>query len=402
MNRERTLFLVSAHNCLSQRAWIAPSDLGHDLGVVAVDSDAEMQPDVAEHQPGLIVRPSLKPMIPESIWSRHRSLIVHPGPVQDRGADSRTSSIVLLGSADYFSNGIHLNVIEAADDPTAQSWRNLVAINEVVREILQTDSHVLVSALAGDPVAGGVLPALIGDYVVAREDIVVNPFYKGMGDLYLSEYWTYVLLRRVGRQIAVGLTGAPFTPVGAGHATRIGLLDDVFGATLARVLISPGARRAACRRGGCVQRRPEEKRRRREPYEPAKPLEAYRRQGLTRPHECFFGPDCSDHKARRRLATSSPPRRRETTRRYARPTAATVRDPLNSPPTQGPARTVPREVLPRPGFGGRRGRGLASGHALLRAAGDRVTRARPAHRSACRPRRHRAEPAKAGLGNHSR
>ena len=37
-----------------------------------------------------------------------------------RGADTRV--IVLMGGADFFSNGIHLNVIEAADDPAAESW----------------------------------------------------------------------------------------------------------------------------------------------------------------------------------------------------------------------------------------------------------------------------------------
>ena len=71
-------------------------------------------------------------------------------------ARSRTSVIVLLGGDDYFSNGIHLNVIEAAEDPAAESWRNLVAIDDLVREIVQTDSHLVVSALAGDAAAGGV------------------------------------------------------------------------------------------------------------------------------------------------------------------------------------------------------------------------------------------------------
>ena len=113
-------------------------------------------------------------------------------------ADSRTRVIVLLGGSDYFSNGIHLNVIEAAEDPAAESWRNLVAINDLVRDIVQTDSHLVVSALAGDAAAGGVPLALAGDNVVAREDIVLNPYYQHMGGLYGSEYWTYLLPRRVG------------------------------------------------------------------------------------------------------------------------------------------------------------------------------------------------------------
>ena len=103
-----------------------------------------------------------------------------------------------MGGSDFFSNGIHLNVIEAADDPAAESWRNLVAIDDLVREIIDTDSHLVLSALAGDAAAGGVPLALAADYVVAREDVVLNPYYGHMGGLYGSEYWTYLLPRRVG------------------------------------------------------------------------------------------------------------------------------------------------------------------------------------------------------------
>ena len=140
--------------------------------------------------------------------------------------------IVLLGGGDYFSNGIHLGVIEASDDPGTESWRNLVAINDLVRDIVQTDSHLVVSALAGDAAAGGVPLALAADRVVAHEDIVLNPYYQHMGGLYGSEYWTYLLPRRVGPHLATRLTSAPFTPLGALRATRIGLLDAMFSADL--------------------------------------------------------------------------------------------------------------------------------------------------------------------------
>ena len=43
----RILFLVSAHNGLSQRAWIALTELGHDVAVAVVDSAAEMEAAVA-------------------------------------------------------------------------------------------------------------------------------------------------------------------------------------------------------------------------------------------------------------------------------------------------------------------------------------------------------------------
>src|SRR6185312_5652561 len=102
-----------------------------------------------------------------------------------------TSVIALMGGGDFFSNGIHLNVIEAAADPAEESWRNLNAIDDLVRAIVTTDSRLVVSALAGDAAAGGVPLALAADCVVAREDVVLNPYYQHMGGLYGSEYWTY-------------------------------------------------------------------------------------------------------------------------------------------------------------------------------------------------------------------
>src|SRR4051794_32320138 len=145
-----------------------------------------------------------------------------------RARDTRV--IVLMGGADFFSNGIHLNVIEAAEDPAAESWFNLLAIDDVVREVIETDSHVVVSALSGDAAAGGVPFALAADHVMAREDVVLNPYYRHMGGLYGSEYWTYLMPRRVGRATADRLTSAPFTPVGTRAAVEMGLLDAAFGA----------------------------------------------------------------------------------------------------------------------------------------------------------------------------
>ena len=140
-----------------------------------------------------------------------------------------TRVIVLAGGADFFSNGIHLNVIEAAADQADESWRNLNAIDDVVREVLETDSHLVISALRGDAAAGGVPFAMAADHVVAREDVVLNPYYQHMGGLYGSEYWTYLMPRRLGDEIAAELTSAPFRAIGTRRAVEIGLLDAAFG-----------------------------------------------------------------------------------------------------------------------------------------------------------------------------
>jgi putative two-component system hydrogenase maturation factor HypX/HoxX len=225
-------------------------------------------------------------------------------------AQPDTRVIVLLGGEDYFSNGIHLNLIEAAENQAAESWRNLNAIDDLVRDIVQTDSHLVISALGGDAGAGGVPLALAADYVVARTDVVLNPYYRHMGDLYGSEYWTYLLPRRVGPVITARLTGAPFRPVGTSEAVRTGLVDATFGAHLDEFRACTARLAEHMAHDGLHQVRLQDKRRRRLLDERAKPLQAYRDEELARCHECFFGDDHAYHEARRRfvykLGTAQP------------------------------------------------------------------------------------------------
>ena len=212
-----------------------------------------------------------------------------------------TRAIVLMGGRDFFSNGIHLNVIEAAEDPATESWWNLHAIDDVVREIVETDSHLVISALQGDAAAGGVPFALAADYVVAREDVVLNPYYQHMGGLYGSEYWTYLMPRRIGHELTEELTSAPFEPIGTRRAVEIGLLDDTFGADVEqfRAHVSELARDLAA--GPHLSALLAAKQRARRVDERVKPLSTYRTEELSRSHECFFGDDRSYHEARHRF-----------------------------------------------------------------------------------------------------
>jgi putative two-component system hydrogenase maturation factor HypX/HoxX len=524
----RVLFVVSAHNSLSQRAYLALTELGHSVSVAVVDSPAAIEAAVALDRPQLVVCPMLKTVIPESVWSRYRCLVVHPGPEGDRGASSldwaiedgvsewgvtvleasgeldggdvwatrsfpmrtagksslyrhevrsaaiaalceaverlarggapappracrprptmrqadraldwsrdgastivrrvraaeghpgvldgdvylfgahpeptlrggppgavigtfhgavcratvdgavwithakaagggfklpaasvlevggapevagtwreiryeehagvgylqfdfyngamstgqctrllaayrraaarrSTRVIVLMGGADFFSNGIHLNVIEAAEDPGEESWRNLVAIDDLVRAIVCTDSHLVISALSGDAAAGGVPLALAADHVVARDDVVLNPYYRHMGGLYGSEYWTYLMPRRVGTEVTAELTGPPFEPIGTRRAVEVGLLDAAFGSSLAefRAIVRRMASRAAA--DPALRWRLAAKREMRARDERERPLHEYRRHELDRSRESFFGPDAAYHQARHRF-----------------------------------------------------------------------------------------------------
>jgi putative two-component system protein, hydrogenase maturation factor HypX/HoxX len=211
-----------------------------------------------------------------------------------------TKAIVLMGGLDFFSNGIHLNVIEAAEDPAEESWYNLHAIDDVVREIIETDSHLVISALSGDAAAGGVPFALAADHVVAREEVVLNPYYQHMGGLYGSEYWTYLLPRRIGHGLTAELTST-FTAIGARRAVEIGLIDSTFGDTLDSFRAQLRGLAARLARHPDLPHWLEDKRRRRARDEQIKPLSTYRSEELARSHECFFGADRAYHEARRRF-----------------------------------------------------------------------------------------------------
>jgi putative two-component system hydrogenase maturation factor HypX/HoxX len=217
-----------------------------------------------------------------------------------------TKVIVLLGGADFWSNGIHLNIIEASDDPAEESWRNINAIDDLIVEILNTMSHLVIAGLRGNAGAGGAMLALAADYVYSACGVVLNPHYRGMGKLYGSEYWTYLLPKRVGQARALELTQA-CQPIGARAARNIGFIDEVFGEDArsfeaetrdrAKLLSESPEFRALLRR----------KHERRIEDESVKPLASYRAEELERMKINFFGTDPSYHEARRRFVFKGNP-----------------------------------------------------------------------------------------------
>jgi putative two-component system hydrogenase maturation factor HypX/HoxX len=212
--------------------------------------------------------------------------------------------IVLAGGTDFWSNGIHLNVIEASPQAAEESWRNINAIDDLAAAILTTTSHLTVSALQGNAGAGGVFLALAADRVVARSGAVLNPHYKGMGNLYGSEYWTYLLPRRVGTDGAKRLTDARL-PLGTSAAQAIGLIDAHFGDTPAAFLAET-ITQAQDLAGAGFERRLADKRARRAADEAEKPLAAYRSEELERMRLNFFGFDPSYHVARSNFVRKVP------------------------------------------------------------------------------------------------
>jgi putative two-component system hydrogenase maturation factor HypX/HoxX len=161
-------------------------------------------------------------------------------------AKSDDTRVLLLRGGPTFSNGIHLAMIEGQADPAAEAWANIVAIDDVCREIITTTRQLVVCAVAGNAGAGGVMLALGADRVLLRDGVVLNPHYRTLG-LYGSEYWTYVLPRRVGPAVAEAMTTGCH-PVGAREALRTGLADQVLRADPARFEVE--ARRYAASLAG--------------------------------------------------------------------------------------------------------------------------------------------------------
>jgi putative two-component system hydrogenase maturation factor HypX/HoxX len=207
-----------------------------------------------------------------------------------------TRVIVLMGGQDFWSNGIHLNLIEAADSPADESWHNINAMDDLVQAIITTDNQLTIAALRGNAGAGGAFLALAADRIYARADVVLNPHYKNMGNLYGSEYWTYLLPRRMGQRGREIMENR--LPLGAAEAKRLGLIDDCFGTSVDEFTARIEAIAQALAGDPSYETRLAEKRQQRARAEADKPLAQYRAEELERMKLNFYGFDPSYHVAR--------------------------------------------------------------------------------------------------------
>ncbi|MGW6847700.1 hydrogenase maturation protein [Streptomyces virginiae] len=223
-----------------------------------------------------------------------------------RTARTRPTTVLVLGGGrDFFSNGIHLGVIEAAADPAEESWANINAMNDLVEAVLTTTDRLVVSALGGNAAAGGAMLALAADEVWCRAGVVLNPHYRLMG-LHGSEYWTYTLPRRVGPALADRLTTEAL-PLSAATAQGLGLVDRT-------VPCAPGdfpreTERLAARLAAlpATAARIAGKKAARERDEAQRPLADHRRAELALMHATFFDPDAPYHALRRAFVRKERP-----------------------------------------------------------------------------------------------
>lgn len=209
-------------------------------------------------------------------------------------------AIVLLGGEEFWSNGIHLNHIEAAENPAEESWHNINAIDDLIYQIVTTMDKLTIAAVSGNAGAGGAILAIAPDKTVVRDGVVFNPHYKNMGELYGSEYWTYLLPKRIGQALATQLTEERL-PVSAKKAWQLGLVDKVLDKQHAiftaqvRHLVDTYLKSTTE-----LDRLLSEKANTRCMDEAAKPLAAYRKFELAQMYGNFYGNDAY-HEARQRF-----------------------------------------------------------------------------------------------------
>ncbi len=207
--------------------------------------------------------------------------------------------IALMGGDQYWSHGIHLHCIEAAAQPAEESWSNINAMNDLVAEVLETDRQITVAAVRTNASAGGAILAAACDRLWMRDGTLLNAHYQGMGT-HGSDYWTYVLPRRVGPGCAQRLSEQGL-PTLAREARQMGLADRLLpedwndyerelDRMLAELTEPAGWRRAVSAKD--KQRTRDERR---------KPLQKYRDEELLQMHRSCFDPDSPFHAARRNV-----------------------------------------------------------------------------------------------------
>jgi putative two-component system hydrogenase maturation factor HypX/HoxX len=143
-----------------------------------------------------------------------------------------TAVVALAGGRTAWSNGMHLGVIEAADDPRAEAWANIQAIDDVAELVFGRSRggrgrlpQTTVAVLGASAGAGGAVLSACFDVVLVRPSISLNYHYATMG-LSGSELRSLVLPLRAGDRITERLLSGCL-PTSPATTLRLGLVDAI-------------------------------------------------------------------------------------------------------------------------------------------------------------------------------
>lgn len=155
------LFIVSGHNTMSQKAFCLLTSSLRCRVTIELHSNDKLIERVTAHQPDLIICPFLTRSIPSQIFHNYMTLIIHPGPVGDRGRHS-VDRWVLERPKEW---GVTvLEAVEALDAGPVWAEEKINTEEHLPRVATKSDAYDILTTLAMKALRGIYQKILSGHY----------------------------------------------------------------------------------------------------------------------------------------------------------------------------------------------------------------------------------------------
>ncbi|MFG2874826.1 enoyl-CoA hydratase-related protein [Streptomyces sp. NPDC048337] len=165
------LLLASAFNSLAQRVHAELRDHGHSVAVELELPEVSLTDAVRRHRPDLVLAPMLRTPVPAEVRAAHTCLVVHPGPVGDRGPASLDRAIqeqatrwgvTVLQAAEEMDAGPVWAHVDCPVPPVAKSdlYRGEIGDAALAAVLLAVHRFASGSHTPQPPSAGHARPAL--------------------------------------------------------------------------------------------------------------------------------------------------------------------------------------------------------------------------------------------------
>lgn len=220
------------------------------------------------------------------------------GDAIDLAAARQTKVLVLEGGERFWSTGLDLMSIEAAQEPAAEAWEAANAFADLTLRLISMTCKLTVAALSGGAAAGGLFLALACDEVLARRGVLLTAHgltgEAGVG----AGYAVYLAARRLNPTLAASVLGAK-GPVGVDAALRTGLVDRIGPSAAVDFAVWTREQASSAAADPELSHRLAAKAARRAEDETHRPLAHWREPEMERLRGLLFDPGSPFHQARR-------------------------------------------------------------------------------------------------------